>query len=95
MACLRTTNPQRLFCLQARTETLEAALLQSAAELRHVQAMQTALRLRNQLLEKMVQLNKQAEPKSLPDYPPSKMVHCRQALDLCHRSSRGCWVLHL
>ena len=60
--------------LQERTLALEAELAQSSAQLQQLQALQTSLTTRNQLLEKLLRLNKQAEFKSRPEVPQSSAV---------------------
>ncbi|DBA78406.1 TPA: hypothetical protein ACH3X2_007903 [Trebouxia sp. C0005] len=55
--------------LQERTQALEAELAQSSAQLQQLQALQTSLRTKNQLLEKLLHLNKQADFKASPELP--------------------------
>lgn len=60
--------------LQERTQALEAELAQSSAQLQQLQALQTSLRTKNQLLEKLLHLNKQADFKASPELPQRSVV---------------------
>ena len=69
---------------QARSQTLEAELAETSAQLQQLQVMQTALKTKNQLLEKLVQLNKQADMKSVPEMAHANAVrHALVHLTYC------------
>ena len=60
--------------LQERAETLEMELAKTSAQLKQLQIMQTAVMTKNQLLEKLLRLNKQADLKSVLELPTSVAV---------------------
>jgi len=60
--------------VQERTQALEAELAQTSAQLQQLQALQASLRTKNQLLEKLLHLNKQADFKASPELPQSSAV---------------------
>ena len=60
--------------VRERTQALEAELAQTSAQLQQLQALQASLRTKNQLLEKLLHLNKQADFKSSPELPQSSAV---------------------
>ncbi|DBB00508.1 hypothetical protein WJX82_001772 [Trebouxia sp. C0006] len=58
--------------VRERTQALEAELAQTSAQLQQLQALQASLRTKNQLLEKLRHLNKQADFKSFPELPQNR-----------------------
>ncbi len=60
--------------VRERTQALEAELAQTSAQLQQLQALQASLRTKNQLLEKLRHLNKQADFKSFPELPQNRAV---------------------
>ncbi len=60
--------------VQERTQALEAELAQASAQLQQLQAVQASLSTKNQLLEKLLNLHKQANFKSSPELPQSSAV---------------------
>jgi hypothetical protein len=69
-----------------RASTIEAQLDQVSAQLRDLQDVQTRLQTRNILLEKLVELNKQAGPPSGPSVLPDNAV----SLFICLRQLYHC-----
>lgn len=60
--------------VQERTASLQAELAKTSAQLQELQALQTSLKTKNQLLTKLVDMNMQAEFKSCPEPPATNAV---------------------